>query len=186
MTVEQETFDIASSLRRSLARLNRRLRLQSRASGISATKHSILGQLYRDGPKNPKALALADGVQPQSVTRVLADLEEAGLVLRTQDQSDRRQFQLEITPHGRDLIVQDAQNRALWLAYAIDNQLNLIEKDLLRLSIQLLDKLADAPAVDQNAETTQETGKQYGSADADFTEQGDSLRSRRDSSEDIL
>lgn len=140
---------MASTLRQSLARLNRPLRLQSRKTGLSPTKHSILGQLYRDGSKNPKAIALAEGLQPQSITRALEALEEGGLVLRQQDESDRRQFQLEITSKGRDLVVRDATRRALWLATAIDASLTAFEKDLLRLSIQLLDKVADAPAVDQ-------------------------------------
>jgi len=60
--------------------------LKSRVLGLSATKHSILGQLYRCGPTTPKALAF--GVQPQSLTRVLAELEESSLVLRKQDKSE--------------------------------------------------------------------------------------------------
>ncbi len=155
--MRQEISNAAGNLRTSLARLNRRLRLQSRATGLSATKHSILGQLYRDGPKNPKALALAEGVQPQSVTRALADLEEAGLVLRRQDEADHRQFLLEITASGRELIVQDARRRASWLAIAMENQLTAIERDLLRLAIPLLDKLADFPADGKDKGTTQKS-----------------------------
>jgi len=117
--------------------------------GLSATKHSILGQLYRDGPKTPKAIAAAEGVQPQSVTRVLAELEESGWVLRAQDELDRRQSNLEITSEGRQLIIQDAKNRASLLASAMDARLSVLEKDLLRLSIQLLDKLAEAVLSDQ-------------------------------------
>ena len=82
----RETLETAGRLRQSLARLNRRLRTESKVLGLSATKHSILGQLYRDGPKTPKAIAAAEGVQPQSVTRVLAELEESGWVLRAQDE----------------------------------------------------------------------------------------------------
>jgi len=154
--VRQETLDIAVGLRRSLARLNRRLRLQSRTLGLSGTKHSILGQLYRDGPKNPKALAIAEGVQPQSITRALADLEDAGLILRTQDESDGRQFQLEITSKGRELIIEDGRRKAQWLAEAMDNRLSMIEMDMLRVSIQILDKLADAPSVEQTDGATQQ------------------------------
>lgn len=153
--MREEISNTAGNLRTSLARLNRRLRLQSRTTGLSATKHSILGQLYREGPKNPKALALAEGVQPQSVTRALADLEAAGLVLRRQDEADRRQFQLEITASGRELIVQDARSRASWLANAMESELTAIERDLLRLSIPLLDKLADFPAEGKEEETTE-------------------------------
>ena len=143
-------FEIAANLRRSLAGLNRRLRLESRVLGLSTAKHSILGQLYRSGPKTPTALALCEGVQPQTLTRVLADLEETGLVLRRQDERDRRQFQLEITGEGRKLLIQDARNRARLLASAIEGSLTNLEKDLLRLSIQLLDKLTEVPLPDRS------------------------------------
>lgn len=147
--MSQETLEIAAGLRRSLAGLNRRLRLESRVLGLSATKHSILGQLYRCGPNTPKALALHEGIQPQSLTRVLAELEESGLVLRQQDKADRRQFQLEITSKGRELVLQDARNRARWLASAMDGSLTTLERDLLRLSIPLLDRLAESPLLHQ-------------------------------------
>ncbi len=90
--------DTAIALRRALTRLTRRLRTEAREPGLSLAKHSILGHLYREGPATPGALAAAEGVQPQSVTRVLADLEESGHAFRRQDEFDRRQFKLEITP----------------------------------------------------------------------------------------
>lgn len=152
----QNTLEMASALRQSLARLNRPLRLQSRQTGLSPTKHSILGQLYREGAKNPKAIAVAEGLQPQSITRALEALEEERLIARKQDESDRRQFQLEITSKGRDLIVRDAKSRSQWLASAIDAHLTAFEKDLLRLSIQLFDKIADAPAVHSTNGRTQQ------------------------------
>ena len=145
---------MAARLRRCLASLNRRLRLESRVLGLSATKHSILGQLYRCGPKTTKALASNEGVQPQSLTRVLAELEESSLVLRKQDKSDRRQFQLEITSEGRELVIQDARNRACWLTSAMNDSLTALEKDLLRLSIPLLEKLAESPSLHQGDGTT--------------------------------
>jgi DNA-binding MarR family transcriptional regulator len=144
-----ETLETAASLRRSLVNLNRGLRSGSRALGLSAAKHSVLGLLYRDGPRTAKELAHGEGVQPQSITRVLADLEEAGLVLRKQDESDRRQFQLEITADGRDLLIEDSRNRARWLADAIEERLTAFEREMLRLSIQLLDKIAEVPLQDR-------------------------------------
>ncbi len=147
--MRSETLETAASLRRSLANLNRRLRSESRVSGLSAVKHGVLGLLYRDGPRTAKELAHSEGVQPQSITRVLADLEEAGFVLRKQDESDRRQFQLEITAKGRDLLIEDSRNRARWLATSIDERLTGFEREMLRLSIQLLDKIAEVPLQDR-------------------------------------
>ncbi len=147
--MSSETLEIGASLRRSLANLNRRLRPESRVLGLSAAKHSVLGLLYRDGPRTAKELAHSEGVQPQSITRVLANLEAAGLVLRKQDESDRRQFQLEITAKGRNLLIRDSRNRAHWLATTIEERLTMFERELLRLSIQLLDKIAEVPSQDR-------------------------------------
>jgi DNA-binding MarR family transcriptional regulator len=89
---------------------------------------------------------------------VLADLEGTGLVLRRQDERDRRQFQLEITGQGAELLVQDAGNRARLLASAIDGSLTNLEKDLLRLSIQLLDKLTEV-SLPESIETNNVVGQ---------------------------
>ena len=144
----RSTLELAAAFRLSLSRLNRRLRLEAREPGLSVAKHTVLALLDREGPKTPGALAEAEGVQPQSLTRVFAELEDSGFLLRKRDRSDRRQFLLEITPEGRKLIFQDARNRALWLASAIDARLNPIEREMLRISIGLMQKLYKTPASD--------------------------------------
>ena len=145
-----ESLNIATDLRRSLSRLNRRLRLEARESGLSVAKHSILGHLYREGPMTPGSLAAVEGVQPQSVTRVLAELENSGLTLRKQDEIDRRQFKVEITPEGQELLQREAQNRALWLSTSMDSRLTLIEQDMLKLAVQIMDRLSDIPFTDHS------------------------------------
>ena len=147
--MKSDSFEIAADLRRSLARLNRRLRLEARETGLTVAKHSILGHLYRDGPKTPGALAVAEGVQPQSITRVLAELEHSGLVLRRQDEIDRRQFKMEIKPEGRELVQREARNRAIWLASAMDSSLTVIEQEVLRLATKIMDKVAGVPYSDR-------------------------------------
>jgi DNA-binding MarR family transcriptional regulator len=141
--VKPETLVIATDLRRNLARLNRRLRVEAREAGLSVAKHSILGHLYREGPMTPGALAAAESVQPQSVTRVLAELESAGLTLRKQDEVDRRQFKVEITAKGLEILRREAQNRALWLASSMDSCLTSIEQEMLKLAALIMDKLAN-------------------------------------------
>lgn len=138
-------LDTAIALRRALARLNRRLRTQGTETELSVAQHSLLGHLYRVGAMTPGALALEEGVQPQSLTRVLADLEESGHILRQPDPVDRRQSQLELTQKGREALERDARRRALWLASAMTSSLSPTEQELLRLASQLMDRLADLP-----------------------------------------
>lgn len=140
-----ENREIAASLSRGLIKLNRRLRAERSDRKTSLGKLSILGRLYHDGAATPGALALAEGLQPQSLTRVLAELEEEGLVSRRQDEADRRQFRIELTSSGRNTLRKYASDQAAWLASAIASQLSPMEQNLLRLTAQLLDRLADTP-----------------------------------------
>lgn len=137
--------ETAIALRRALSKLNRRMRSERQDRQTTPGKLSILSRLYHSGPATPGALAAAEGIQPQSLTRLLADLEIERHVSRRQDAHDRRQHLMEITPSGRDLLYEDASDKAAWLAAAIATQLSPVERDLLQLAAQLLDRLADAP-----------------------------------------
>ncbi|WP_162254055.1 MarR family winged helix-turn-helix transcriptional regulator [Arthrobacter sp. Soil763] len=53
-----------------------------------------------DGAMNQEQLARRIGVQSQSLGKVLGRLEESGLVTRTKDVNDRRQFSVSLTPAG--------------------------------------------------------------------------------------
>ncbi len=146
--MDANTLRIATELRRSLARLSRRLRLETSQRGLSGAKHSVLGHLYRGGASTPGSLASAESVKPQSVTRLLAELERSGLVMRTQDETDRRQFKVELTAGGREVVQREARQRALWLASAMNSYLTPLERELLGLSAKLLDTLAASPCHD--------------------------------------
>lgn len=52
------------------------------------------------GPLNQEQLARRIAVQSQSLGKVLGRLEESGLVTRTRDQRDRRQFSVALTTSG--------------------------------------------------------------------------------------
>ena len=67
------TLRAATALRRATSLLQRRMRRQSGDPTMSAGRASLLGHLARAaGPLTPGVLAAADGLQPQSVTRLLA------------------------------------------------------------------------------------------------------------------
>jgi DNA-binding MarR family transcriptional regulator len=137
----------ADALRRSLARLNRILRKLRADHGVSAAKLSVLGRLHRAGAALTAVdLARQEGLQPQSLTRIIAELDELGLVRRRPDDADRRQVLIEISEHGRELLAVDARAQNAWLAAAIDAKLTGTEQGLLALAIPLLDRLAESKA----------------------------------------
>lgn len=136
-------LDLASVLRLSVMRLGRRLRAQRSDETLSLTQLAALATLVHHGGMTPTALAEHEHVQPPSMTRVIAGLEERGLVERLDHSSDRRQFVIEITAAGRALVVEDRRRRDQW----ITKQLALMtpsEREALRQVAPLLQRLAEA------------------------------------------
>ncbi|GAA3434011.1 MarR family winged helix-turn-helix transcriptional regulator [Kutzneria kofuensis] len=74
--------ELAVEVREAVSRLARRLRQERPPHELGLTSLSVLSRLDRLGPAGPSALAAAENVQPQSMTRALATLVERGLVTR--------------------------------------------------------------------------------------------------------
>ncbi len=113
---------------------------------MGATGLSVLGRLYRDGPSTATELAAAERLQPQSLTRVLHDMEARKLILRAVDAGDRRRSRIAITAAGGEVLRRAARSREAWLAQAMATTLSPTERELLRLAATLMERLADAPA----------------------------------------
>jgi DNA-binding MarR family transcriptional regulator len=107
-------------------------------------KLGVLSQLRREGVTTVTALAGYLGIQPQSLTRLLADSETEGFIKRHQDQSDKRRCLIEITPAGSRLLAEEARRREARLAAAITLVLTPTEQELVRITSNLMDRLADA------------------------------------------
>jgi DNA-binding MarR family transcriptional regulator len=144
LSESEENLAAARALRRGATQLYRRLRAERISHGLSPSKLSILGRLALNGPLTVTTLAAKERVQPQSLTRTLTDLEERKLIVRRQDQVDRRQSLTEITVLGEDLLRNDARRQATWLAAAMSSVLTPVERELLGLAAQLMRQLADA------------------------------------------
>jgi DNA-binding MarR family transcriptional regulator len=139
-----ELVHTVRELRQGVVRLARRLRSQPQEHGVTNLGVSVLSRLQRHRALTPGALAEAEGVTPQTLTRVLAALESGGFVGRRGDPADGRQSILELTPAGERVLVRDALRREEWLAAAIAAELTPAEQQLLRIAATLLDRLADA------------------------------------------
>ena len=134
----------AEKLRKSVTRLQRQLRTLRADHGVSPSKLVILGHLHRaETPLTAVELARLQRLQPQTLTRVIAELDEAGYIARRHDERDRRQVMIAITRQGRDLLARDARAQTAWLAMQI-GRLTSVEQGLLDLAGPLLEKLADS------------------------------------------
>lgn len=107
--------ELAPRLRMAVLRLARRLR-QEAPEGLTQSQLSVLAVLHRDGPLGIGALAAAERVKPPTVTRIVDQLEERGLVVRTPDPGDRRCVRVEPTSDGRTLVTRTRQRRDAFLA----------------------------------------------------------------------
>ena len=135
----------ADALRRAVAKLQRQLRRLRADHGVSASKLIILGRLNRaEAPLTAVDLARLERLQPQSLTRIIAELEELGLVSRRQSDVDRRQILINITQAGRDLLRADAREQTAWIAAAVEARLSGTEQGLLALAVSLLDRIGEA------------------------------------------
>jgi DNA-binding MarR family transcriptional regulator len=68
---------------------------------LDRSAYGIMCQLADEGPHRLGALAQAFGLDPSTITRQVQALEEAQLVARRTDPSDRRAALLDLTDEGR-------------------------------------------------------------------------------------
>jgi DNA-binding MarR family transcriptional regulator len=134
---------LASALRLSIVRLNRRLRAQRADTSVTLTQLAALSTLKTHGALTPGELAAHEKVQPPSMTRVLARLEEHGLVSRRPHPTDGRQSVVELTTAGRELLAQEVRMREAWLARRLA-ELTAEEREVLRAASAVIDKLVTA------------------------------------------
>lgn len=134
--------ETARLLQRSAQRLSRQLLAARGPRGLSLSKLGALGLLHRRGAHTATALATYLRIQPQSLTRMIADLERRGLIARRSDAEDRRQIQIAITEKGRKLLVADVRERQARLAHVIAASLSPAEQTMLKVATQLIDRLA--------------------------------------------
>jgi DNA-binding MarR family transcriptional regulator len=76
------------------------------------------------------------------MTKVLANLEERGLVRRDVHPADRRQAVLAITPAGEALLASERRSRDMWLTKRLST-LTPDERALLQRVVPILEKLAE-------------------------------------------
>jgi DNA-binding MarR family transcriptional regulator len=106
---------VAAHLRISATRLARLLRRQG-DTGLSPSQLSALTSIEHHGPMTLGALADHERVAPPSVTKVVAKLEDQGLVERQADAGDRRVARVSLTPAGLRLLAEVRQRKDVWLA----------------------------------------------------------------------
>lgn len=110
--------ELAARLRVAVTRLNRRLR-QETLTGVSPSQEAALATISRLGSPTLGELAQAEQVQPPTMTRVVATMEAAALVIREGDAGDRRVIRVRLTPEGRATLDRIRSLKNAYLAHQI-------------------------------------------------------------------
>jgi DNA-binding MarR family transcriptional regulator len=139
--------DLARRLAFVVGTINRRLRPP--ADGLSHVAVSALSSISRVGAVRPGDLARIEGIAAPGMTRLVADLEQRGLVVRSADTHDRRSTLLALTAAGERELQDARMSRSAWVAALLDevapDDLDAVERAVTALEAALLAATPGAP-----------------------------------------
>ncbi len=110
---------LAEAMRAGLGKLKRKLREQASASDLTPSQTSVLSRLEKEAPATVSSLARAEGMRPQSMGAIIAELERAGHVRGAPDRNDGRQTLWSLTERCREPLRRGRAARPDWLARRI-------------------------------------------------------------------
>jgi DNA-binding MarR family transcriptional regulator len=138
---DSEPGRLAERLHSAAIHLLRRLRRTDPLTGVSAAQLSALSVLM-GGPRTLGELASLEQVQPPTMSRVVRELEGAGLVTRTRDAADARVVWVEWTAEGRTVLSQGRELRVMTLERQI-RALPAAERMVLRRALGIVERLLE-------------------------------------------
>jgi DNA-binding MarR family transcriptional regulator len=141
MAPRLRTAELADALRGPLLRLTRLMRQERSDASVPIGQLAALGTVHHYGPLTAGELAERERVQPPSMTKIIAALEDRGLVQRAIHPVDRRQVLISSTSAGRELVLSTRRARTEWLARRLA-LLTADERAVLRAAAPVLEKLA--------------------------------------------
>jgi DNA-binding MarR family transcriptional regulator len=109
-------IEVAAQLRPVLLKLNRELRRETTAFGVTGGQATLLGLIRRSPGIGVRELAARERIAPPSMSVAVTRLEKAGLVRRTADPLDRRRQALWVTDEGDRILRTVRTRRTAWLA----------------------------------------------------------------------
>jgi DNA-binding MarR family transcriptional regulator len=139
--VSEKPADIVL-IARAVLQLARRLRAERPNPSVTLSALSLLARLHELGPMPAAALARAERLKPQSLSRLIATLDADGMIAREPDPLDRRALVIAITPGGRRALKRDMDARRDWLEAAIAAELTEAERARLTEAAALMLRLA--------------------------------------------
>ncbi|WP_030525937.1 MarR family winged helix-turn-helix transcriptional regulator [Nocardia rhamnosiphila] len=137
---------LAESVRWAVSRLSSRLRAEQPGGDRPLTRvaASVLANLAHSGPLTASKLAAIEGMQVQSLTRVLNELDGSGRIRRARSAVDARQHDIVITEAGHEALREHVRDGNLWLAAALRDSLTDAERSVIEIAAGLLRTVAES------------------------------------------
>jgi DNA-binding MarR family transcriptional regulator len=136
--VDEQT-ELAARLRLAVGRLHRRIRIDGRES-VPPLQLSALVTVEEHGPLRLSELARREAVTAPTMSRVLAALDEQGLVIRTPDPSDARGVQIVLSADGAARLNEVRSHRTALVARRLA-RLDAGQRAALRTALPALEAL---------------------------------------------
>lgn len=141
MTRTPDVTALADRVYGTVVLLMRRLRREDDRLGFSSAQLSTITTLVANGAMTLGQLAEAEGVRPPTMSRRVAALEEAGLVIRATSADDGRVSELRHSSAAIRLLEAGRAARVEVLGAAL-GALDAADREVLHRALILLDRLA--------------------------------------------
>jgi DNA-binding MarR family transcriptional regulator len=139
--------ELAQTLAVEMRTVFRKLKLRVREHGggndLTPSQAAVLLRLEMDGSATVSSLARAEGMRPQSMSAIVAPLQEAGLVKGAPDPGDGRQTLMSLTPKCLKWLQEGRAARQDWMTTIIAEKLSVQEQEKLQEALELLKKLVE-------------------------------------------
>jgi len=134
---------LATEIRALLGKLRRRLREQANPGEFTPSQIAVLVRLEREGPGTVSSLARAEGMRPQSMGAVIAQLDAAGLLVGAPDPDDGRRTLWSLADACAASLREGRAKRQDWLSQTIGARLDDDEQHELAAALDLLQRLVN-------------------------------------------
>jgi DNA-binding MarR family transcriptional regulator len=139
--------ELAQTLATEMRAVFRKLKVRVRAHGggndLTPSQSSVVLRLEKDGAATVSSLARAEGMRPQSMSAIVAPLQESGLIRGAPDPSDGRQTLMSLTPKCLKWLQDGRAARQDWIATTISQKLSAQEQEKLQAALELLTRLVE-------------------------------------------
>jgi DNA-binding MarR family transcriptional regulator len=110
---------VVPALTQAIRQLLRRLRADANPGDLNLSQTAALARLDENGGMTTADLARTEAMKPQSMSAILASLEQEGLVERTPHPTDGRQILFSLTAQGVEARRKRSAAKQDWLLAAV-------------------------------------------------------------------